>query len=81
MAAVSNAGLVSVVGTGELDIRATYLGVMGTLHWLVAKQPAVAVTVTGPSQPSSFAQLLVLARLSDGSVPVLVEIENGVTSC
>jgi hypothetical protein len=68
LATVSPGGLVTVVGTGELDVRATYQGVTGTLHMLVAKQPIVSVTITGtPSAPSAWAQLSAVARLSDGS--------------
>ncbi len=68
LATVSQGGLVTVLGTGELDVRATYQGVTGTLHMLVARQPVVSVTVTGtPSTPSPWAQLSALAHLSDGS--------------
>jgi hypothetical protein len=68
LASVSGSGLVTVVGTGELDVRASYQGITGTLHMLVAKEPIVSVTITGtPSQPSAWAQLSAVARLSDGS--------------
>jgi len=68
LATVAGPGMVTVVGTGELDVRATYQGVTGTLHMLVAKQPIVSVTITGaPSQAIPWAQLSAVARLSDGS--------------
>lgn len=68
LATVSASGLVTVVGTGELDVKATYQGATGSLHLLVAKLPVVAVTVTGaPSAALVSFQLTATARLSDGS--------------
>ena len=32
IAAVSSTGMVTVVGNGELDVRATYQNVMGSMH-------------------------------------------------
>jgi hypothetical protein len=42
LATVSGAGLVSVLGTGDLDVRATYQSVTGTLHLSVTKRPVVS---------------------------------------
>jgi Carboxypeptidase regulatory-like domain/Bacterial Ig-like domain (group 2) len=68
LAVVTGPGLVTVIGTGEIDVRATYQSVTGTLHMLVAKQPIVSVTITGsPSAPVAWVQLSAVARLSDGS--------------
>jgi len=67
IAAVSSTGMVTVVGSGELDLRATYQNVMGSMHLSVARH-VVAVTVTGaPSASSSPFQLTATARGSDGS--------------
>jgi hypothetical protein len=40
LATVSAAGLVTVVGSGDVDVRATYRGVVGSVHLLVAAPPA-----------------------------------------
>ena len=67
IAAVSSTGMVTVVGNGELDVRATYQNVMGSMHLSVAEH-VVAVTITGaPSASSSPFQLTAIARGSDGS--------------
>jgi hypothetical protein len=42
-ATVSPAGLVTVVSSGELDIRATYQGASGSLHLLVTMPPVIIV--------------------------------------
>jgi hypothetical protein len=68
LATVSSTGLVTVVGTGELDVRATYQNIVGTLHLFVATLPVVRVDVAGaPLTASSSFQLTATARLSDGS--------------
>jgi len=65
-ATVSPTGMVTVVGTGELDVRAVYQNVTGSLHLSVAK--AFVITVSGaPSASSSPFQLTATARSSDGS--------------
>jgi carboxypeptidase family protein/Big-like domain-containing protein len=67
IAAVSSTGMVTVVGSGELDVRATYQNVTGSMHLSVARR-VVAVTITGaPSAASSPFQLTATARGSDGS--------------
>jgi hypothetical protein len=69
IAAVSSTGMVIVVGSGELDVRATYQSVTGSMHLSVARHPVVAVTVTGaPSASSSSFQLTATARGADGSL-------------
>jgi Bacterial Ig-like domain (group 2) len=68
LATVSPTGMVTVGGSGELDVRAMYQNVTGLLHLLVARLSVVAVTVSGaPSASSSSFQLTATARLSDGS--------------
>jgi hypothetical protein len=58
--------MVTVVGSGELDVRAVYQNVTGSLHLSVAK--AFVITVSGaPSASSSPFQLTATARASDGS--------------
>jgi hypothetical protein len=64
--ATVSTGMVTVLGTGELDVRATYQGVSGSMHLLVARVPVVALIISGASTSSSF-QLTAIARLSDGS--------------
>jgi hypothetical protein len=64
--ATVSAGMVSVLGTGELDMRATYQCVSGLLHLLVARLPVIAISISGASTTSSF-QLTATARLSDAS--------------
>lgn len=68
LATVSSTGRVTVVGNGELDVRATYQSVAGSMHLLVGTLPVVAVIVNGaPSSSSSPFQLTAIARSSDGS--------------
>jgi hypothetical protein len=67
LATVSSTGMVTVVGGGELDLRATYQNVTGSLHLLTATLPVVTVIVSGPSSSTSSFQLTAVARLSDGS--------------
>lgn len=68
IATVSATGLVTVVSSGELDVRATYQGAAGSLHLLVTRVPVSSVAVSGgPSLSSAFFQLTATARLSDGT--------------
>jgi hypothetical protein len=68
VATVSPAGMLTVVGAGELDVRATYQNVSGSTHLRVANVPVAAVTVTGaPAGSSTPFQLTAMARLVDGS--------------
>jgi Big-like domain-containing protein len=65
-ATVSPTGIVTVVGSGELDVRAVYQNITGTLHLSVNK--AFVITLSGaPSASSSPFQLTATARSSDGS--------------
>src|SRR5271167_367711 len=67
-ATVSPTGMVTVVGSGELDVRAVYQNVTGSLHLSVVKSSAIAVAVIGaPSASSSPFQLTAISRSSDGS--------------
>jgi hypothetical protein len=67
LATVSSTGMVTVVGSGELDVRATYQSVTGSMHLRVGRS-VVAVTVGGaPPASSSPFQLTATARSSDGS--------------
>jgi hypothetical protein len=66
IATVSPTGMITVVGSGELDVRAVYQNITGALHLSVAK--AFVITLSGaPSAPSSPFQLTATARSSDGS--------------
>jgi hypothetical protein len=67
VAAVSSTGMVTVVGIGELDVRATYQNVSGSMHLSVAVRRVVAVTVSGAPSGSPTFQLTATARGSDGS--------------
>lgn len=68
LATVSSSGMVSVVGGGQFDIRATYQGVTGSLNVSLATVPVSAVTIDGPSTATMPFQLTAAAHLSDGSV-------------
>lgn len=68
LATVSQAGAVNMIGTGEVDVRATFENTTGTLHLQVATLSVVAITVSGaPASTSSPFQLTAEARLSDGT--------------
>src|SRR5262245_47306832 len=47
LATVSSAGMVTVIATGELDVKATYQNVTGSLHIFVATLPVVNVSIAG----------------------------------
>jgi hypothetical protein len=64
--ATVTAGTVTVIGAGELDVRATYQGATGSMHLLVARLPVTTITISGASASPTF-QLTASARLSDGS--------------
>ena len=68
VATVSPTGMVSVVGAGELDVRATYQSVSGSMHLRVGSVPVAVVTITGaPAGASAPFQLTAMARLVDGT--------------
>lgn len=68
LATVSQSGAVNVVGSGEVEVRATFDGTTGTLRLQVATPLVVALTVSGaPASTSSPFQLTAEARLSDGT--------------
>lgn len=69
IATVSATGLVAVVTAGELDVRATYQSIVGSLHLLVAKVPPASLSIDGaPAIASGPFQLTASARLTDGTV-------------
>ena len=65
--ATVSAGAVTVVGSGELDIRATYQSVSGSMHVLVGRVPPVSVSISGLSTAKTFQQP---AELYSGIKPV-----------
>jgi hypothetical protein len=68
VATISPTGMVTVVGAGELDVRATYQGAGGSMHLRVGSVPVSAVTIVGaPAASSTPFQLTAMARLVDGS--------------
>jgi Bacterial Ig-like domain (group 2) len=68
LATVSSAGLVTFFGSGDVDVRATYQNVSGTLHLVVANVPVISMTISSaPSSPAISFQLTASARLADGS--------------
>jgi hypothetical protein len=68
LATVSSAGLVTFFGSGDVDVRATYQNVSGTLHLVVANVPVISMTISGaPSSPAISFQMTASARLADGS--------------
>jgi len=77
LATVSASGLVSVFGSGELDIRATYQAVTGALHLLVTNTPVVSMTISGaPATPATSFQLTAVARMADGSTQDVTRSAN-----
>ncbi len=68
IATVSASGVLTVVGAGEVDVRATYQNVTGSAHLILASTPVVSLAVTGaPASPASSFQLTATAKMSDGS--------------
>jgi hypothetical protein len=47
LATIAPTGMVTVVGTGDVDVRATYQTVTGSLHLVVVLAPRPAVTLSG----------------------------------
>ncbi|HZR25206.1 MAG TPA: Ig-like domain-containing protein [Vicinamibacterales bacterium] len=69
LATVSSTGLVTVLGAGEIDVKATYQGVAGSVHLLVANLPVTSLTLANvPTVASVNFQAGASAHLSDGSV-------------
>ena len=66
LATVSPAGLVTVQASGEVDLRATYRTVSGSVHAVVVRATLVSVTLSGVSSFDAAFQLTATARLSDG---------------
>jgi hypothetical protein len=67
LATVSPTGMVTILGGGELDVRATYRGVMGSLHLLAARVPVVSIAITGAMFATTTFPLTATANLADGS--------------
>lgn len=65
IATVAN-GLVTVSGSGEVDVRATYQNVSGGIHLVVTPLPISSLTISGATADDRF-QLTATARLTDGS--------------
>jgi hypothetical protein len=80
LATVSSTGLVTVVGGGEFDIRATYQTVTGSLHVQLSSVPVSSVTVGGPASSSTAFQLTAVARMSDGSVQDVTQTATWLSS-
>lgn len=59
-------GLVTVSGSGEVDVRATYQNVSGGIHLVVTPLPVTSLTISGATSDDRF-QLTATARLSDGT--------------
>lgn len=59
-------GLVTVVGGGEVEVRATYQDASGVIRLLVAPLPVTSLAISGTTTADRF-QLTATARLSDGS--------------
>jgi hypothetical protein len=66
LAVVSPAGVVTPVAKGDVDVRATYQGVTGSMRLSVAPPTVASVDVTGAAASGSF-QLVATAHRSDGS--------------
>ena len=78
VATVSPTGMLSVVGAGELDVRATYQSASGSMHLRVGSVPVSAVTITGaPAGASAPFRLTAMARLVDGSRSMSREAQPG----
>jgi uncharacterized protein YjdB len=66
LALVSQSGLVTALGKGDVDVRATYQGITGSMHLSVALPAVTTVSVTGADPEGPF-QLKATARRADGS--------------
>jgi hypothetical protein len=68
IARVSGTGLVTAVGNGDVDIRATYQNVSGSVHLQVSGKTITSLTITGvPATPGARFQLTAQASYSDGT--------------
>jgi hypothetical protein len=66
--------MVTVVGTGELDVRAVYQNVTGSLHLSVVKTAITVAVIGAPSASSSPFQLTAISRSPDGSTQDVTRI-------
>lgn len=74
VAKVSASGMVTILGGGEFDVRATYQNTTGSLHLLTAALPVMTVSVSGPATSTLSVQLLATATFSDGSTQDVTDI-------
>ena len=67
VATVSNAGLVTPVGSGDVDITAAFEGQVGSLHLSMGASPVAVITLSGmPSGPVNSIQLTAVAKRQNG---------------
>lgn len=66
LAVISPAGVLTPVGKGDVDVRATYQGVTGSMRLSVAPPTVTSIEITGAEAMGSF-QLVATAHRSDGS--------------
>lgn len=66
LAAVTQTGLVTPVGKGDVAVRATYMGVSGSISLSVAPPVVTSLTISG-AQPAGSFQLTATAKRADNS--------------
>ena len=67
VATVTSSGLVTTVGSGEVDISAAFGGQTGLLHLTMGASPVALVTLSGmPNGPVSSIQLSAVAKRQNG---------------
>src|SRR3989442_2378649 len=63
IATVSSAGVVTVIGTGDVDIRASFRQMSGSFHFFANPGPGATYTLTGVVSDSSNARAVVAASV------------------
>ena len=63
VATVSSTGVVAVLGNGEVEFRATYQSMTGSLRMLVAQQPALKYALSGIVREAATNKVLTGARI------------------
>src|SRR5262245_39872667 len=52
--ATVSAGLVTAVGSGEIDVHATYQGATGSMHLLITRMKVTSIVVSGAAASGNF---------------------------
>jgi hypothetical protein len=70
IASVSQQGIVTPLGTGDVDVHATYVGITGTTHLSVAPPAVTSVVIAGAAASGSFQLTATATRANNSSANI-----------